>query len=306
MSTTRSAPEAMTVSRDVELTSESGRGPRERPASMIGPGLLLLIFAVYCLAPLWWLFVASTKTLGELTTTPGMWFGPDFHLFSNIGDMVAYDNGIFLRWMVNSVLYAGVGSAVGTLLAAMAGYALAKYVFPGREVLFNSILAGVLVPATALALPLFLIAVKAGLVDTYWAVFIPSIVSPFGVYLSRVYAAAAVPDELLEAARLDGAGEFRTFATIALRLMTPALVTIFLLQFVAIWNNFLLPLIMLQDGNLFPLTLGLYAWNSQIQAAPQVRLFAIVGSFVSIVPLIIAFLSLQRFWRSGLAAHAVK
>ena len=306
MTTTESPAVAPLVSRDDPADEELVRGPRESPVSIIGSGMLLLVFACYFLTPLWWLFVASTKTLGDLSTTPGLWFGSHFHLFSNIGEMVSYNDGIFVRWALNSVLYAGVGSGVGTLLAAMAGYAFAKYAFPGRDWIFNSILAGVLVPATALALPLFLIAVKLGLVDTYWSVFIPSVVSPFGVYLARVYAAAAVPDELLEAARLDGAGELRTFVTVAMRLMAPALVTIFLLQFVAIWNNFLLPLIMLQNDELYPLTLGLYSWNSQINNAPHVRLFAIVGSFVSVVPLIIVFLSLQRFWRSGLAAHAVK
>jgi len=306
MATTQSTRQVPLVSADAPDGDESPRGPRESRASTISSGLLMVVFAGYFLTPLWWLFVASTKRLEDLSTTPGLWFGDGFHLFSNIGDLVSYSDGIFVRWMINSVLYAGVGAALGTLLAAMAGYAFAKYTFPGRDWLFNSILAGVLVPATALALPLFLIAAKVSLVDTYWAVFIPSVVSPFGVYLARVYAAAAVPDELLEAARLDGAGELRTFATIALHLMSPALVTIFLLQFVAIWNNFLLPLIMLQDDKLYPLTLGLYAWNSQVDAAPWVRLYAIVGSLVSIVPLIIAFLSLQRYWRGGLSAHAVK
>jgi multiple sugar transport system permease protein len=300
------APMNSTAARSAEDADETIRGPRESTVSMLGSGTLLLVFAAYFLTPLWWLFVASTKTLGDLSTTPGLWFAPDFHLFSNISQTLSYNDGVFVRWLANSVLYAGVGAAVGTLLAAMAGYAFAKYEFPRREWLFNSILAGVLVPATALALPLFLIAVKVGLVDTYWAVFIPSVVSPFGVYLSRVYAASAVPEELLEAGRLDGASEFRIFVTVALRLMSPALVTIFLLQFVAIWNNFLLPLIMLQNDRLYPLTLGLYSWNSQILNAPQVRLFAIVGSFVSVVPLVIAFLLLQRFWRGGLAAHAVK
>jgi multiple sugar transport system permease protein len=279
--------------------------PRVGRPGVAATGLLMVVFAAYFLVPLWWLLVASSKTLGELTTTPGLWFGSGFHLFSNIGDVFSYNDGVFLRWFLNSLLYAALGAAGATVIAAMAGYALAKYVFPGREVVFNAILAGVLVPTTALALPLFLIAVKAGVVDSYWSVFIPSLVSPFGVYLSRVYATSAVPDELLEAARLDGAGELRIFVTVSVRLMAPALVTIYLLQLVAIWNNFLLPLIMLQNTDLFPLTLGLYSWNSQVLDAPQLQLFAIVGSLVSIVPLIVAFLSLQRFWRSGLAGHAV-
>ena len=168
------------------------------------------------------------------------------------------------------------------------------------------VLSGVLVPATALALPLFLIFSQVGLTNTFWAVFLPSVVSPFGVYLARIYAASSVPDELLEAARLDGSSELRTFFTVATRLMAPALVTIFLFQFVAIWNNFFLPLIMLRDPDLFPVTLGLYAWNSSIGQNPELRSFVVIGAFVSIVPLIIAFLSLQRFWSGGLAAGSVK
>jgi multiple sugar transport system permease protein len=188
----------------------------------------------------------------------------------------------------------------------MAGYALAKYEFRGREVLFGVILAGVLVPATALALPLFLLLSQVDLTNTYWAVFLPSIVSPFGVYLSRIYASGAVPDELIEAGRLDGAGDMRIFFTMSVRLMAPALVTIYLFQFVAIWNNFFLPLIMLVDQDLYPVTLGLFAWTSQAARDPTLTTAVIVGSFVSVVPLIAAFLMLQRYWRSGLAAGGVK
>jgi len=168
------------------------------------------------------------------------------------------------------------------------------------------VLGGVLVPATALALPLFLIFSQFNATNTFWSVFLPSIVSPFGVYLARIFAASSVPDELLEAARLDGASEIRTFFSVSRRLMTPALVTIFLFQFVAIWNNFFLPLIMLRDQTLFPVTLGLYTWNSQVNQIPEIRTFVIIGAFLSIIPLIIAFLSLQRFWRGGLGAGSVK
>ena len=194
----------------------------------------------------------------------GLWFSSPFRLLANIGDVLTYQNGLFLRWLVNSLLYAGGGAFLATLFASMAGYALSKYVFPGREVFFNTVLGGVLVPATALALPLFLLFSRMQIVDTFWAVFLPSIVSPFGVYLARIYAAASVPEELLEASRLDGAGEFRTFFGLATRLMAPALVTIFLFQFVAIWNNFFLPLVMLQNERLYPITLGLYTWNSTV------------------------------------------
>jgi multiple sugar transport system permease protein len=289
-----------------DTTSDNIRGPRENPLSIASATLFMVIFAIYFLVPIWWLLVASSKTTAGILNTNGLWFSSPFRLFANIRGALSYDHWVFVRWLVNSLLYAGVGALFATLFATMAGYGLAKYVFPGREVYFNTVLGGVLVPATALALPLFLIFSKVHGVDTFWAVFLPSIVSPFGVYLARIYAAASVPDELLEASRLDGAGEFRTFFGLGTRLMAPALVTIFLFQFVAIWNNFFLPLVMLQNERLYPITLGLYTWNSTVTRSPELRIFVIVGALLSIIPLIIAFLSLQRFWRSGLAAGGVK
>ncbi|GAB3551284.1 carbohydrate ABC transporter permease [Arthrobacter tumbae] len=284
------------------------RGPRQSIMSRSAAMLIMGVFTLYFLTPIWWLLVTSTKSGGDITGTSALWFTPDSvsTFFSNITGLFAYENGLFVKWLLNSALYAGVGAFLGTIIAAMCGYALSKYEFKGREAIFNVVLSGVLVPATALALPLFLIFSEVNLTNTYWAVFLPSLVSPFGVYLARIYAAASVPGELLEAARLDGSGEVRTFFTVSSRLMAPALVTIFLFQFVTIWNNFFLPLIMLRDQALFPVTLGLYAWNSQISQIPELRTFVIIGALVSILPLIIAFLGLQRFWSSGLGTGSVK
>ncbi|SMG07943.1 carbohydrate ABC transporter membrane protein 2, CUT1 family [Agreia sp. VKM Ac-1783] len=287
------------------MTQISAGAPKEKLASRTAAMIVMGISTLYFLVPIWWLFIGSTKSREQFSSTAGLWFA-DFNLFTNIGDLFAYNDGVYLKWMLNSIIYASFGALLGTLFAAMCGYALAKYRFPGRELIFNTVLGGVLVPATALALPLFLIFSQFNATNTFWSVFLPSIVSPFGVYLARIFAAASVPDELLEAARLDGAGEVRTFFSVSRRLMTPALVTIFLFQFVAIWNNFFLPLIMLRDQTLFPVTLGLYTWNSQVNQIPEIRTFVIIGAFLSIIPLIIAFLSLQRFWRGGLGAGSVK
>ncbi len=290
---------------DAHAEASSPRGPRDSRLSRTGAMLVMGVFTVYFLVPLWWLLVASSKTPGDVFTTNPLWFA-DMRLGENLGELFAFRDGLYLRWLGNSVLYAGLGGAVATLIAGMAGYALAKYRFRGRETIFNIVLGGVLVPATALALPLFLLFSKIELTNTFWAVFLPSIVSPFGVYLTRIFAAASVPDEILEAARLDGSGEMRTFFTMSLRLMSPALVTVFLFQFVTIWNNFFLPLIMLRDQSLFPVTFGLYGWNTQLNQIPELRTYVLVGALVSIVPLIVTFLSLQRFWRNGLGAGAVK
>jgi len=278
---------------------------RESLLSRTAAMVIMGVCTIYFLVPIWWLFVGASKSRDQFSSTSPLWFA-DFDLGANISELLAYRDGVFLRWMANSLLYTGGAALLGTLLAAMCGYALAKYRFPGRETLFNVVLGGVLVPATALALPLFLIFSKVEATNTFWSVFLPSLVNPFGVYLARIYATASVPEELLEAARLDGSGEVRTFFTVSVRLMFPALVTIFLFHFVAVWNNFLLPLIMLGDERLFPVTLGLYSWNTQVNQLPELRGLVIVGALLSITPLVVAFLFLQRFWRSGIGAGAVK
>lgn len=285
--------------------SGSAPGPRESLVSRTAAMVVMGVFTLYFLTPIWWLLVSSSKSRGDLTSTTPLWFS-DVQLGENLAAVWSYQGGALPQWLLNSLVYAGGGALLATLLAGMCGYAIAKYRFPGREVLFNVVLGGVLVPATALALPLFLIFSKIDGTNTFWSVFLPSIVSPFGVYLTRIFAAASVPEELLEAARLDGSGEVRTFFTVSVRLMFPALVTVFLFQFVAIWNNFFLPLIMLRDSDLFPVTLGLYNWNSVVNQLPELRLYVLVGALISIVPLIAVFLLLQRFWRTGLGTGAIK
>lgn len=281
---------------------------RARPVDLpqIATLAVLSFFAVYFLVPYVWLVISATKSVGDLFGTFGLWFAPNFNLLSNVQQLFTYQDGIYVHWLVNTLLYAGVGALVGTWLSTMAGYALAKYTFRGRNLAFSVVLGAILVPGTALALPLYLLMSRVGLTNTYWAVLLPSCVSPFGVYLSRIYAASAVPDDLLDAARVDGANEFRAF-TLALRLMAPALVTIFLFQFVAIWNNFFLPLVMLSDEKLFPITVGLQTWNVTTSGAAKVLYGLIVtGALVSSLPLLAGCVALQRFWRGGLGVGSVK
>jgi multiple sugar transport system permease protein len=267
--------------------------------------VFLVAFTMYCLLPATWLLFASTKNTGDLYGSFGFWFS-NFTLFDNLHRLTTYQGGIYLRWLLNSVVYAALGGLLSTIISAMAGFALAKYQFAGQELIFSIILGGVLIPSTVLALPLFLLLSQIGLTNNYLGVILPSLVSPFGVYLSRVYASSAVPDELLEAARVDGSSELRTFFTLVTRLMGPALVTAFLFQFVAIWNNFFLPLVVLSRNELFPVTLGLYAWQGQaLLDNPDTISLVITGSLVASLPLIILFFSLQRYWRAGAASGAV-
>lgn len=274
-------------------------------ATRAGVNAALLITTAYFLLPIYWLVVASSKSRADLVTTFGLWFS-DFNLFQNLTDLFAEQRGIYGRWLVNSLIYSGVSAVVATALAALCGYALAVYQFRGRGALFGIVLGSVLVPVTALALPTFLLFAKIGITDTYWAVLLPSILSPFGVYLIRVFVEAAVPKELIEAGRVDGASEFTIFRSLVLKIISPALVTVFLFQFVGVWNNFFLPLIMLQSDDLYPVTLGLFSWQSQITRDPQLLRLIIVGSLVSVIPLVATFLGFQRYWRAGLAAGAIK
>jgi multiple sugar transport system permease protein len=267
---------------------------------------ILTVVALYFLIPVYWVLVAASKTSEDLFTTFGFWFAPNFALWDNLTQVVTYDNGIFVRWFLNSVLYAGVGALLATYLAAAGGYALAKYKFRGNNAIFAIILGGVLVPGTATALPLFLMFSQMGLANTYWSVLIPSLVSPFGLFLCRIYADATVDDALLEAARLDGAGELRIFHTVGLNILTPALVTVFLFQLIGIWNNYFLPLVMLADTNLYPITLGLNNWLGQVDRLPEFYQLTTGGVLLSVIPLAIAMIVLQRFWRGGLTEGAVK
>ena len=216
-----------------------------------------LLFCVYSLLPYVWLFINATKTQQDFASTFGLSFGENFALWDNIVQVFTYHDGIFVKWLRNSVLYTVVGSVVSTLLATLAGYALAKLRFSGKKAVLLVILGAISVPGIALAIPQFLLFSKIGITNTIWAVLIPSFVSPFGVYLMWIFSGQAVPTGLLEAAEIDGSGPWRTFFKISLPLLAPALVTVFLFAFVSIWNNFFLPLIMLKDTNLYPLTMGL-------------------------------------------------
>lgn len=279
-----------------------------RPRHSLTLGVLMTIMLAYAWLPLFWLIVNSSKTQSALFSTFGLWFGGHFAFFSNIHQAFTYDNGIFARWLGNTLLYTVVGAGGATFLATLAGYGLARYDFPGKKVVAVVVLGAVAIPATALAVPTFLLFSHLHLANTPWAVILPSLVSPFGLYLIWIYAADAVPGELIEAARIDGAGEWRTFFTISARLLGPGVVTVLLFTTVATWNNYFLPLIMLSNPNWYPLTVGLNQWDSQAFVVGGQTIFNLVitGSLLAVIPIMVAFLIMQRYWRSGLAAGSVK
>jgi len=304
-----SAVQSSTRTKKISPTATGARKRKRKRTGSVTLTILTSLMALYTLVPLAWLLINSTKTQDGLFTSFGLWFDDGhFALFDNIKETLTYDHGIFLRWLGNTLLYVVVGAGGATFLAALAGYGLAKFDFPGRKGVFAVVIGAVAVPGTALAVPQFLLFAKLGLTDTPWAVIIPSLVTPFGLYLMWTFSAQAVPAEILEAARVDGAGEFRTFFKISVPLLGPGLVTVLLFNVVATWNNYFLPLIMLKDPDWYPLTIGLNAWNAQSGTAGGQAVFNLVitGSLLTILPLIAAFLLLQRYWQSGLAAGSVK
>ncbi|MCG3043101.1 carbohydrate ABC transporter permease [Streptomyces sp. S1A] len=268
------------------------------------PTAALLLGALYCLLPVAWVVVASTKSGRELFST--FTFLPGTGFAENLADLTAYRDGVYWQWMANSALYAGLGALLSTAVSALAGYALAVYRFRGREAVFNVLLTGVLMPPVILAVPQYLLLAEVNLTDTHLSVLLPSILSPYGVYLARIYASAAVPADVVEAGRTDGSGEWRIFRSLALPMMLPGLVTVFLFQFVAIWNNFLLPYIMLGDDEKFPVTLGLFTLLQQGSATPALYTLVIAGALLAVLPLIALFLVVQRFWSLDLLSGAVK
>ncbi|GAA2044069.1 carbohydrate ABC transporter permease [Agromyces tropicus] len=305
----RSAPDALTTVTGLPDHADHSAGRSRRRDRRIGSHVFLVILAIYFLVPIWWLFVASTKSTSGLFSSPAFWFDDPAQFFANVQGLFTHQGGIYWRWLGNSFLYAFVGGSGATVLAILAGYGFAKYRFRGRGAVFGVILGSIMVPLTALVVPTFMLLSQYGLINTPWAVILPSLLSPFGVYLMRVYTQDAVPDEMLEAARIDGAGEWRTFFQVALPLLKPAIVTVLLLSIVGTWNNFFLPLAVLTDSQLLPVTVGLNRWTALSNAGAggeQVWNLITSGAFISVVPLILSFLFLQRYWQGGLAIGSVK
>jgi len=254
-----------------------------------------------------WLIISSTKTNGQLFTSFGFWFALPLHLWQNLTSLITEDGGVYLRWMANSLIDSTSIAVGSTILCALAGYAFAKFEFVGKRTSFGVVLGAVMVPNTALVLPIFLLLAQAHLIDTYWAVILPQLVFPLGLYLCRIFWIDSLPDELIDAARVDGASEIRTFFSIGLPLMKNGLTTVALLAFVASWNNLFLPLVVLSHSDLFPVVQGLAALNMKPASGVTVNDgVVLLGSLISVIPLIGAFFGLARYWQTGLTAGATK
>jgi multiple sugar transport system permease protein len=279
-------------------------GKRGRSSWIVLIGLVL--FTLYSVGPAWWLIVSATKSKEDLYTTDAMWFA-DFKLFDNLASLFTYQDAIFGTWLWNSLLYAFASSLGHTVISMAAGYGLAMYAFRGKGTTMGFIIGSFLIPGALLTIPSYLLFVQIGMYDTIWAMIIPAFFSPFAVYLAKIYAEGAVPSELLEAARIDGAGEYRIFFQISSRLMTTAGATIFLLHFVGSWNGFFGPLVYLRGVDKWPVMLGLYSWLQRgTDSTVDLTGMVITGSLVATIPMVILMIAMQRYWRSGVAMGSLK
>jgi len=290
---------------------------REIPAELYGLPrgtitlltLLAFLFAIFTLIPIAWLLINSTKTQANIFETFGFWFARPFNFFHTFS--LLFQNvdgyGSYIQWLGNTALYAVLGGVGATALSAFAGYGLARFNFRGSRVAFYVIIAGLLVPITALTIPLYLTYAKAHLINSIWGMVLPSMISPIGVYLMRTYADISVPRDLIDAARIDGAGELRIFFRVALPLMVPGLLTVLLISIVAVWNNYFLPLLIFNINTKYPLTVGLGLWSDRAVNSGNAELYPllVMGGLVTIVPLIALFLILQRYWRGGMLLGSI-
>lgn len=261
-------------------------------------GLLALLAAVTLFPLLWMLSVSLMPTGSASSFPPPLW--PAHATLANYRALfVSADLG---RYLLNSLLVSG-GITAGSLLCnLLAGYAFAKLRFAGRERVFGLLLAALVIPAQVAMMPLFLLARELHIVDSYAGVILPALASIFGIYLVRQYA-RAIPDELLEAARIDGAGELRIFLRVVLPLLKPIILTLTILTFLTAWNDFMWPLIVLTGSGHYTLPIAL---ASLARAHNQNVEMLMAGALVTVLPVLLLFLLLQRYYIQGLLLGSVK
>jgi multiple sugar transport system permease protein len=270
-----------------------------RPLSAVALHLTLAVGAVATLLPFGWMLSASLMHRGEASRWPPS-FLPSRATLENYRELfVRLDLG---RCFLNSMFVAVVSTALALLIVSLAGYAFAKLRFPGRSKIFKALLTAMVIPAQVAMLPLFLLLKEMGLVNTYWAVITPGMAPVFGIFMVRQYA-LSIPDELLDAARVDGAGEFRIYRTIVLPMLRPILVTFGVFSFMGAWNDFMWPLIVLTDDRKYTLPVALA--NLIGEHAQDIELM-MAGSVLTVLPVLLLFLFLQRTYVEGITLGGIK
>ena len=279
--------------------------------------LILVVFAIFFIAPVVWLVLAPTKSDQALITSSPFSFGNFHHVALAWKHLNAYSDHIYRRWIANSLYYSLSATAITLVVSVPAGYGLAIGRFPGRKLILSLTLIVMIVPAATLVLPIFLELNAMQLIGRSLSVILPFAFFPFGVYLAYIYYATSLPPSLLDAARVDGAGEFQTFLRVALPLAKPVVALVFFFSFVADWNNFFLPYVVLADSNQYPITVGLSdllastpSFNPAVGGGGQsVNIFKpelALATLIAVIPVAIVFLFSQRALVRGLVGGAVK
>jgi multiple sugar transport system permease protein len=260
---------------------------------------VLIVTALLTILPLVWMVMASLMPAGEASSEPPPFF-PSHVTFEHYRELFVRLN--LGRVLFNSALLATSVTVLSVLLNAMAGYAFAKLRFPGRGKIFGFLLGALVLPSQVAILPLFLLMRELGLVSSYWGVILPGMATIFGIFLVRQYA-LSIPDELLDAARIDGASEVRIFAEIVLPLCRPILITLAIFTFLGAWNDFFWPLVVLTDDAKYTLPVALAnLFGEHVQDAELMM----AGSVLTVMPVLLLFLSLQRHYVQGLLMGSVK
>ncbi|MDG4596086.1 MAG: carbohydrate ABC transporter permease [Candidatus Contendobacter sp.] len=259
----------------------------------------LAVGAVLALLPLWWMLAASLMPAGEANHyPPRLW--PSMVTFEHYAALFTrLDLG---RYLFNSALLASAVTVIALFINSMAGYAFAKFRFRYRDRLFQGLLAAMVIPAQVAMLPLFLLLKQFGLINTYWGVIIPGMASIFGIFLIRQYL-LAIPDSLLDAARMDGAGEFRIYWSLILPLCRPILVTLAIFTFLGAWNDFMWPLIVLTDSSKHTLPVAL---ANLLGEHVQDTELMMAGSVLTVLPVMLLFVVLQKYYIAGILLGGMK
>lgn len=273
-----------------------GDRPAPSAAKFLGTTIVLALLAL-AMTPVLWAILSAFKSRADIFAGD-VW--PRRWSIENFQDLLS--KTLYARWMLNSLVVAVSSSALGLLFCSLGGYAFAKFDFPGRTVLFWIVIASVSIPAFTTVIPLFGWLARLGLLDTYVVLILPFAANAFGIFLMRQYA-TAIPDELLDAGRMDGAGEFRLYWSIVLPLLRPALGTVGVLIFIASWNSYIWPLVMMRSDEMLTLPVGVATLKSD--QLPEYGML-MAASVLSSVPIIIAFLIMQRQFIAGLTQGAVK
>jgi len=268
----------------------------------VGPVLsyvALVLGAVLALFPMLWMVSASLMPTGEATASPPRLL-PSRVTAEHYGALFTrLDLG---RYMLNSAIVALTVTVVSLFVNSMAGYAFAKLRFRGRDRLFRGLTLGLVIPVQVAMLPLFLLMKQLGMINTYWGVIVPGLASIFGIFLVRQYA-LSIPDDLLDAARIDGAGEFRIYWSVVLPTVRPILATLAIWTFLSTWNDFMWPLIVLSDESKFTLPVALANLSGEHVQDTELMM---AGSVLTVLPVMLVFLFLQRFYIAGITAGSVK